>query len=147
MRKNSATPTRTTTRRRTRFAASGTVSSPDSGASTGTSSNNTSNGSPKASTPFSGESLVRHRTPCTYTNDRGQSVTTMAHRAGWDATFSAPKSVSLTALVGGDARVREAHEASVGVALDELEHYVQARLGNHRAGDHRSVGRGTVRAR
>ena len=50
--------------------------------------------------PFSGESLVRHRTPCTYTNERGQSVTTMAHRAGWDATFSAPKSVSLTALGG-----------------------------------------------
>jgi len=81
--------------------------------------------------PFSGESLVRHRTPCTYTNDHGQLVTTMAHRAGWDATFSAPKSVSLTALVGRDARVRDAHEASVSVALDELEHYVQARLGNH----------------
>ena len=56
--------------------------------------------------PLTGEQLVRHRTPCTYTNDRGQSVTTMAHRAGWDATFSAPKSVSLTALVGGDERVR-----------------------------------------
>jgi conjugative relaxase-like TrwC/TraI family protein len=81
--------------------------------------------------PLTSESLVRHRTPCRYTNEHGQSVTTMAHRAGWDATFSAPKSVSLTALVGGDALVREAHEASVGVALDELERYVQARLGNH----------------
>ncbi len=38
----------------------------------------------------------------------------MEHRAGWDATFSAPKSVSLTALVGGDERVREAHRQSVG---------------------------------
>ena len=58
----------------------------------------------------------------------------MAHRAGWDATFSAPKSVSLTALVGGDARVREAHRASVAVALDEMERYVQARIGgNHPA--------------
>src|SRR5580704_15980971 len=58
----------------------------------------------------------------------------MAHRAGWDATFSAPKSVSVTALVGGDARVREAHEASVTVALDETERYVQARIGrNHPA--------------
>jgi conjugative relaxase-like TrwC/TraI family protein len=81
--------------------------------------------------PLTGESLVRHRTPCRYTNEYGQTVTTMAHRAAWDATFSAPKSVSLTALVGGDARVREAHQASVGAALDELEHYVQARLGNH----------------
>ena len=58
----------------------------------------------------------------------------MAHRAGWDATFSAPKSVSLTALVGGDDRVREAHRASVAVALDETERYVQARIGgNHPA--------------
>ena len=28
----------------------------------------------------------------------GKTVKTMEHRAGWDATFSAPKSVSLTAL-------------------------------------------------
>ena len=55
----------------------------------------------------------------------------MAHRAGWDATFSAPKSVSLTALVGGDARVTAAHQASVVVALDELERYVQARIGGN----------------
>ena len=50
----------------------------------------------------------------------------MEHRAGWDATFSAPKSVSLTALVGGDDRVREAHRESVGVALEQLERYTQA---------------------
>jgi conjugative relaxase-like TrwC/TraI family protein len=52
--------------------------------------------------------------------------------AGWDATFSAPKSVSITALVGGDERVREAHRESVRVALSELEPYVQARLGGNR---------------
>ena len=55
----------------------------------------------------------------------------MEHRAGWDATFSAPKSVSLTALVGGDDRVREAHREAVAAALRELEPYVQARLGGH----------------
>ncbi len=44
--------------------------------------------------------------------------------------FSTPKSVSLTALVGGDERVREAHRESVRVALGELERYTQARLGN-----------------
>ncbi len=55
----------------------------------------------------------------------------MEHRAGWDATFSAPKSVSLTALVGGDERVRAAHQESVAVALDELERYVQARIGGN----------------
>jgi conjugative relaxase-like TrwC/TraI family protein len=57
-------------------------------------------------------------------------VTSAEHRAGWDATFSAPKSVSLTALVGGDDRVREAHRESVRAALQELERYTQARIGN-----------------
>src|SRR6185437_3492907 len=60
----------------------------------------------------------------------GKEVTSVEHRAGWDATFSAPKSVSLTALVGGDERVREAHRESVRVALNELEKYTQARIGN-----------------
>src|SRR6202034_1077250 len=46
------------------------------------------------------------------------------------ATFAAPKSVSLTALVGGDDRVREAHRESVRAALQELEGYTQARIGN-----------------
>src|ERR1019366_5031976 len=59
--------------------------------------------------------------------------TSVEHRAGWDATFSAPKSVSLTALVGGDDRVRVAHRESVRVALSELERYTQARIGNIRA--------------
>jgi conjugative relaxase-like TrwC/TraI family protein len=81
--------------------------------------------------PITGEQLVRYQTPREYVNDSGEKIKTMEHRAGWDATFSAPKSVSLTALVGGDERVREAHRESVGVALDELEKYVQARLGGN----------------
>ena len=60
------------------------------------------------------------------------TVKTMEHRAGWDATFSAPKSISLTALVGGDDRVREAHRESVRNALEQLEYYTMARIGgNH----------------
>jgi conjugative relaxase-like TrwC/TraI family protein len=82
--------------------------------------------------PATGEQVVRHQTARETTNARGERVTTMEHRAGWDATFSAPKSVSLTALVGGDERVREAHRESVSVALKELEPYVQARLGGNR---------------
>ncbi len=82
--------------------------------------------------PHTGELLVRHQTPRQYLNQRGEKVTAIEHRAGWDATFSAPKSVSLTALVGGDHRVREAHRESVAVALDELEQYVQARMGGNR---------------
>jgi len=84
--------------------------------------------------PETGEQLIRHRDSFEYKNERGETVNTMEHRAGWDATFSAPKSVSLTALVGGDERVRKAHRASVRIAVDELERYVQARIGgNHPA--------------
>jgi len=81
--------------------------------------------------PMTGEQLVRHKAAREYMNEHGQKVRTMEHRAGWDATFSAPKSVSLTALVGGDERVRHAHQESVAVALDELERYVQARIGGN----------------
>jgi conjugative relaxase-like TrwC/TraI family protein len=84
--------------------------------------------------PQTGEQLVRQRASYEYQDADGKTVKTMEHRAGWDATFSAPKSVSLTALVGGDERVREAHRESVRVALDQLEHYTQARIGgNHPA--------------
>ena len=77
---------------------------------------------------------MRHQTAREYVNGRGETVSTMEHRAAWDATFSAPKSVSLTALVGGDDRVRQAHRESVKVALGEMEKYVQARIGgNHPA--------------
>ncbi|HET8921896.1 MAG TPA: MobF family relaxase [Candidatus Acidoferrum sp.] len=81
--------------------------------------------------PMTGEQLIRRQAAREYTNRRGEKISAMEHRAGWDATFSAPKSVSLTALVGGDERVREAHRESVGVALDELERYVQARIGGN----------------
>jgi len=82
--------------------------------------------------PQTDEQLVRQRASYEYQDADGKTVTTMEHRAGWDATFSAPKSVSLTALVGGDERVREAHRESVRVALDQLERYTQARIGgNH----------------
>ena len=82
--------------------------------------------------PQTGVQLVRQRASYEYQDADGKTIKTMEHRAGWDATFSAPKSVSLTALVGGDERVREAHRESVRVALDQLEHYTQARIGgNH----------------
>jgi conjugative relaxase-like TrwC/TraI family protein len=81
--------------------------------------------------PVTGEQLVRHQSPREYVNEDGEKVKTIEHRAGWDATFSAPKSVSLTVLVGGDERVRDAHRESVSVALGEMERFVQARLGSN----------------
>ncbi len=80
--------------------------------------------------PHTEEQLVRYQVSRTYEGKFGKEVTSAEHRAGWDATFSAPKSVSLTALVGGDDRVRDAHRESVRVALQELERYTQARIGN-----------------
>lgn len=75
--------------------------------------------------------MVRHREGQEYTNADGSVTKPVEHRAGWDATFSAPKSVSLTALVGGDERVTEAHRAAVTTALDELEKYTHARIGGN----------------
>lgn len=83
--------------------------------------------------PATGEQLVQHRVAHEYKTDDGRTVTPVEHRAGWDATFSAPKSVSLTALVGGDDQVREAHRRAVAFALNELEHYTQARIGGNHA--------------
>lgn len=48
-------------------------------------------------------------------------------RAGWDATFNAPKSVSIQALLGEDGRLIEAHRRSVSRALAEIEHYALSR--------------------
>jgi conjugative relaxase-like TrwC/TraI family protein len=75
--------------------------------------------------------MVRHREGQEYTNADGSVTKPVEHRAGWDATFSAPKSVSLTALVGGDERVTEAHRAAVTTALEELEKYTHARIGGN----------------
>jgi len=83
--------------------------------------------------PQTREQLVRQRASYQYNDAQGNTIKTMEHRAGWDATFSAPKSISLTALVGGDNRVRDAHRESVRIALEQLEHYTQARIGGNHA--------------
>jgi conjugative relaxase-like TrwC/TraI family protein len=83
--------------------------------------------------PTTSEQLVRQRASYVYQDADGKTVKTMEHRAGWDATFSAPKSISLTALVGGDDNVRVAHRESVRAALEQLEMYTQARIGGNHA--------------
>ena len=49
---------------------------------------------------------------------------TISHRPGRDLTFSASKSVSLAALVGGDARIVAAHDAAVRKTLTWIEENV-----------------------
>src|SRR5271157_5807230 len=83
--------------------------------------------------PATGEQLVRQRASYEYQDADGKTVKTMEHRAGWDATFSAPKSISLTALVGADDNIRVAHRESVRTALEQLEMYTQARIGGNHA--------------
>ena len=60
--------------------------------------------------PSTGEQLVQHRQSFDYLNADGKTIKSVEHRAGWDATFSAPKSVSLTALVGGHQRSSRTHQ-------------------------------------
>src|SRR6184192_868648 len=82
--------------------------------------------------PHTGEQLIRSVTAREIVNDFGEEMTTSEHRAGWDATISAPKSVSLAALVGNDERIRTAHRESVDESLKSLEEYMQARGGGNK---------------
>lgn len=82
--------------------------------------------------PNTDEQLIRFVPSRESVNNYGEEITTSEHRAGWDATFSAPKSVSLAALVGDDERVRVAHRESVEKALEVFEGYLQARGGGNK---------------
>ena len=79
--------------------------------------------------PHTGEQLVQAVKARETVNEFGEKIVTSEHRAGWDATISAPKSVSLAALVGDDERVRDSHRESVNEALKGFEEYLQARGG------------------
>ena len=51
------------------------------------------------------------------------------HRPGRDLTFSAPKSVSIAGLVGGDGRIVEAHDKAVAATLAWVEkHAAETRM-------------------
>src|SRR5476649_787966 len=50
------------------------------------------------------------------------------HRAGYDLTFSAPKSVSMLALIGGDRRFIDAHNRAVDTVMKEVEALASARI-------------------
>ncbi|EEG5675022.1 conjugative relaxase, partial [Salmonella enterica] len=50
------------------------------------------------------------------------------HRPGHDLTFSAPKSVSILALIGGDKEMLEAHNYAVRIAAGYVEKLISARV-------------------
>lgn len=61
-------------------------------------------------------------------------------RSLYDFTFSAPKSVSIQALVAGDERLLEAHRHAVGEALREAERHAGTRVRLNGANHDRQTG-------
>lgn len=77
--------------------------------------------------PNTGEVLVKSRN-----TSQTRSGEVAEKRSAFDLCFSAPKSVSLAALVGGDSRIIDAHRTAIRVALQEAESIIQAQkhMGN-----------------
>ncbi|AAZ97773.1 TrwC protein [Thiobacillus denitrificans ATCC 25259] len=71
-------------------------------------------------TPAQAEAILNGILP------NGERVGGGDHRPGWDATFSAPKSVSVAAYVRGDDRLIAAHDRAVNAAIQYLEREVAA---------------------
>lgn len=61
-------------------------------------------------------------------NEQVIKLSPQGRRGGTDLTFSAPKSVSMQALIGGDLRLIEAHERAVQRTLDYAESLIAYRL-------------------
>src|SRR5579885_3187529 len=61
-------------------------------------------------------------------------------RSLYDLTFSAPKSVSVQAVVGRDERLVAAHDKAVGEALAEAENHAGARVRPNGANENRVTG-------
>src|ERR1700761_3063884 len=61
-------------------------------------------------------------------------------RSLYDLTLSAPKSVSVQAIVGGDERLFEAHRKAVDVTLQEAEQYAGVRVRLDGANHNRQTG-------
>ncbi len=58
----------------------------------------------------------------------------------YDFTISAPKSISIMAIVGGDKRLIEAHERAVAETLHELENHSATRIRKDGANADRTTG-------
>jgi len=93
--------------------------------------------------PETGEFLrPRHGADRTCANGSEQSK----GRSLYDLTFSAPKSISIQALVGGDERLIAAHDKAVREALAEAENYAAARVRLNGANEDRATANWIVAA-
>jgi conjugative relaxase-like TrwC/TraI family protein len=61
-------------------------------------------------------------------------------RSLYDFTISAPKSVSVLAILGGDDRLMEAHRTAVAEALEEAETHAASRVRQAKANEDRPTG-------
>ena len=79
--------------------------------------------------PQTGERLtLRQKTTRTEMSADGSERETANRRVFYDFTFSPPKSVSIAALVGDDARIVEAHEQAVTAAMNQLQTFAATRV-------------------
>lgn len=67
------------------------------------------------------QNALEGRLPTGDTLGRSDGKGGLEHKPGWDFTFSAPKSVSIMALMGGDERLMAAHKEAVKTAVDYIE--------------------------
>jgi len=87
--------------------------------------------------PSTGEFLrIRHSADRT----AADGETLAQGRSLYDFTISAPKSVSVLAILGGDHRLIEAHRAAVAEALKEIETYAASRVRQAGANENRATG-------
>jgi conjugative relaxase-like TrwC/TraI family protein len=93
--------------------------------------------------PETGE-FLRPRHSADRTNRDGSEQSKA--RSLYDLTFSAPKSVSVQAMVGGDPRLIAAHDKAVGEALAEAENYAGSRVRLNGANENRTTGNWIVAA-
>jgi len=82
--------------------------------------------------------FLRQRQSADRVNDAGEVETRGRHL--YDFTISAPKSVSVMAIVGGDDRLTRAHEKAVIEALEELEAHAGTRVRTNGANADRATG-------
>lgn len=64
------------------------------------------------------------------------------HRPGLDLTFSAPKSLSILALVGGDHRLTQAFQESVRDTITEIESFISTRITKNKQTSIETTGKG-----
>src|SRR6266513_5115848 len=77
--------------------------------------------------PVRFRALLEGRLPDGRIIQRIFKASTSARRHGWDFTFSAPKSVAMQALIGGDQAASEAHSKAVRETFALMESHAIAR--------------------